>query len=261
MESVDNKMVTYPERNKGNSLYDTSPVVPEIPPIVVAYERTPPTPVPISRLDSPIDARLLLTQAYAVSEGTNRVLLVVYVEESTTGWIGVSSMDYGGQALTQVPSSQIDTLGGGLNNGIEVWYLLDAGIVAAADTTVTMVLNGSPNDYAMGPVSFEGIDQTGGVTSFPDVQTWSNGSTANGSATVTVSEAPGDAIYVATTTGKNSMTATWSANAVEQLDENLGNFSRHHADRLSDSSDNQVITATFDNTNRAAIVGVRMAEA
>ncbi len=110
--------------------------------IVVGIEKSTNLPTSVALLDNWSTG---LTKA--ISAGNNRILIVTYGQENGTGTRDITAMTYGGQAMTQL-SQNVLPGGATFNDRIEVWYLLNTGIAAAASTTIVPT-------YAGGIVSTE----------------------------------------------------------------------------------------------------------
>ncbi len=121
----------------------------------------------------------------AAAAGLNRALVVgVGAENGVTIPTAVS---YGGQPLTQLNAIE-DSPGGGGTGG-SIWYLLEAGITAATDTTVTVEgLTGGGDEFSYAVAVFSNVDQS---TPFRD-----NGTAIDANASVSnLSVNTGDAIF------------------------------------------------------------------
>lgn len=108
-----------------------------------------------------IDANVPYTAfSYAVSAGSNRLLVLFIGIGSNTNLNGGSTVLYGAQAMTQIPSyKKTDT------NFVmtQAFYLLEAGIAAAIGTTVSFLGDGSANtidDLILGAAAFSDVHQT-----------------------------------------------------------------------------------------------------
>ncbi len=96
-----------------------------------------------------------------ISAGTDRCLVVIAATENGNGPTNVTAMTYGGQSMTQVGEFNVGTAGG-FNNRIEVWILLNAGIAAAANTTIVPTLSATSfveNVQLYSSAVFQDVDQ------------------------------------------------------------------------------------------------------
>ena len=96
------------------------------------------------------------------SPGTDRCLVVLASTENGNGPTNVTALTYGGQAMTQIGEYTVGTAGG-FNNRIEVWILLDAGLVAAgAGTAIVPTLSAASyveNVQLYSSAVFRNVDQ------------------------------------------------------------------------------------------------------
>lgn len=113
-----------------------------------------------------------------ISAGTNRCLIVIAAIENGDSYRDITSMNYGGQVMTQV----LDVAAGtstGFSDRIEVWMLLEGKINLASGTTITPTYAASTlleNVEFYTSITFQNVDQFTPV--FSSVGTPSN-STAN----------------------------------------------------------------------------------
>jgi hypothetical protein len=115
---------------------------------------------------------------------SNRCLIATVLFGSQNGGTStVTSMIWdqpsANQSMTLIPGAK--TSNGATGGDIEMWYLMAPAI---GDLSLKVNWTGS-NQCAFGLVSFVNVDQTGGATSFPTVQT----STASGK-TINISTSP-----------------------------------------------------------------------
>jgi hypothetical protein len=95
-----------------------------------------------------------------ISAGVNRCLVVVVGMENGAGLRDITAMTYGGQAMTQALES---SAAGAFSDKLEVWILLEAGIAAAAGTTIVPTFAAGPlleNVERVTSVVFNNVDQT-----------------------------------------------------------------------------------------------------
>lgn len=94
-----------------------------------------------------------------VSAGVNRCLIVVVALETGTDLREVSSMTYGGQAMTQLANVASVS---GFYARLQVWALTETGIAAATSTTISPVYSGTLHaEYCenFSAASFANVDQ------------------------------------------------------------------------------------------------------
>ena len=188
-----------------------------------------------------------LTGTYTAGPGTNRLLLVVAELETAAAGdtVTFNSATYGGQNLTSLAMA-----GATFRNRIWVGYLNEAGISAAASTTLSVTLNTSANPTAavLKAAYFTGVDQTAPI--YHNVSNFSDAAAAAfnfGGTPLNVIQ-NGQAIYFAVF--NNGPTATPAPGFTELFDQAdpSGNFSTEGAYRTiptttTDSGTNITLTA------------------
>ncbi len=94
--------------------------------------------------------------SHTPAAGSNR-LLVFAVSYENASDIGVSSVSFGGRALTKIVGKVAGTT---VFDRVELWYLNEAGIAAASGTTFTVTWGGTaPTDPMYAAATYTGIDQ------------------------------------------------------------------------------------------------------
>lgn len=135
--------------------------------------------------------------AYTISNGANRLLVVGIASEN--GTVIPTGVTYGGQAMTkEAESFEAGT------TGATIWYLDEAGVAAAASSTVVVSgLTGGAGEGRYGAICFAGVDQT---TPFRD-----SGNDEDADASIpNLAMEPGDYIVgFHATTGGNTI-ANWT---------------------------------------------------
>lgn len=164
-----------------------------------------------------------------ISAGTQRCLFVVFAMENGDDTRDITAMTYGGQAMTQVAQNNIGAGNGAFCGRLEVWRLNEAGIAAAAGTTISPTFTN-----ATGYAALEYCDQfASAVYQYVD-QTTPVGATitsgVNGSTTplqlgspLTVTEG-GMAVNVGFVGNNGNFTAI-NSGYTERLDNNFFNAS------------------------------------
>jgi len=188
-----------------------------------------------------------LSGTYTVGSGANRLLMVaVELETAAAGdTVTFNSATYGGQNLTSLVMA-----GAAFRNRIWVGYLNEAGISAAASTTLSVTLNSSANPSAaiLKAAYFTSVDQTTpiyhNVSNFSDAAS----TTFNFGGTPLNVIQNGRAIYLAAF--NNGPTATPAPGFTELFDQAdpSANFSTEGASRTvaattTDSGTNITLTA------------------
>ena len=111
-----------------------------------------------------------------ISAGTNRCLIVIAAIENGNGYREISSMTYGGQAMTQVQEIAAGA-STGFSDRLEVWMLPESGIILASGTTITPTYAAATlqeNVEFFTSAVFQNIDQSSPVSA--SVTTASNSS-------------------------------------------------------------------------------------
>lgn len=112
-----------------------------------------------------------------ISAGLNRCLIVIAGIENGDSYRDITSMSYGGQAMTQIIDISAGT-SSGFSDRMEVWILMESGITLASGTTITPTYAASTlleNVEFYTSITFQNIDQITPVIS-------SNGTASNSSA-------------------------------------------------------------------------------
>jgi hypothetical protein len=125
------------------------------------------------------------TDAITVGSGSNRALVAIIVTDGNTIAPTVTSMTWGAQSMTLI-GRVVMTTGQELN--VELW-----GLVAPTSGSQTMTVNMSSSypDFDITAVSFTGVNQTGGVSSFANFNSAQSGTPIT-TPTVTITSASGD---------------------------------------------------------------------
>lgn len=137
--------------------------------------------------------------AHTATAGGNRILVFTASnEESAASTPTLSSVTYGGQALTKVVSEQVTS--SSVTALVETWILDEAGIAAASNTTFVPTWTATPNAPLYAHAIFENVDQatpTGGSTTAS-----SPADTPNPVPMSALSTSDNDVVIVAATAGE-----------------------------------------------------------
>ena len=192
------------------------------------------------------------TLTHSNGAGKNRVMIAVIGSESNLTHI-VSSVDYGGQAMTKVAEIEVGTSVFAL---ISIWYLEERGIVAASTTTVTPTWDQGPNEFQniIAAGTFEGVNQTSPIAQFNTDSDTSSIPLTN----MDLVESIGNAIIAGATSGSPG-TTTWNSPMSETADGSPSSCTMSAADRLSITDANVDIEPTFTAQNRAAGASIELA--
>lgn len=97
----------------------------------------------------------------SISAGTNRCLIVAYVQENGIDSRDITAMTYGTRSMTQLLQFTAG-VSGGFTARIEVWYLLESEIALASNTTISATYGSySPVEYCelFTAATFQHVDQ------------------------------------------------------------------------------------------------------
>jgi len=95
---------------------------------------------------------------HAKESGTNRALIFIAHDESTSGNPGLTSVTYGGQAMTKV--IEVNAVGSAYGNYAAAFILNESGIAAATSETFTLTWSVTPGAAAYASVFFRNVNQT-----------------------------------------------------------------------------------------------------
>ena len=141
-----------------------------------------------------------LSWTHTTAAGVNRLLLVgisTYSSAVTPGVPRVSTVTYDGQTLTRVgPIGDQATIGPDNRTAVEMFYLDNAGITAATNSTITVTFNAAtPLQYAVaGSVSVSGVNQTTPFATQPSTNNFAEASGTSMTPSVVVTSAPGQLV-------------------------------------------------------------------
>lgn len=97
-----------------------------------------------------------------ISAGTDRCLIVTYVQENGINTRDITAMTYGGRAMTQIAEQTAGTTGG-FSARLEVWMLLEADLSLASSTAIVPTFGSyTALEYceAFSSAVFQNVDQT-----------------------------------------------------------------------------------------------------
>lgn len=205
------------------------------------------------------------TLAFSVSGGSDRLLVVAVSGEWSPGASDddVTAVDYGGQAMVKVRFDLGFVSGNSI--GTSLWYLLDAGIVAAVGTTITPTFANAVNqsDPMIHAASYEGARQDAGVL----VEHKGDavvGASPDPITTIDLIESSGNLLVAGGAIGEplpEGTVSSWSAAMTEQTDQLSGSAASSFADRLATTEANQDIELNWVGpVNRQAANSVHFAQ-
>lgn len=211
---------------------------------------------------APVAANLFTTNTFVVSpvgawttglthtpaSGSNRLLIFAVGYENGAD-PGVSSVSFGGQALTRIDGAVAGT---SFFGRVELWYLKESGIAAASGTTFGVVWGGSaPSQPMYAAATYRNVNQSNpiGASSVNSTDT----STPN-PITTGVGVANGTLAVSAAISG-NSGSYTWNNGWSEGSDQESGNTTTlSTADHVETGGGTDTASATHSGPNRQAIV-------
>jgi len=222
--------------------------------------RFPPAPA-VARVGTWSMATRVTTLTHSNGAGTNRIMVVVTSGEDNNQTCTVDDIDYGGQALIKYYDLYY-----GAYQFEEIWYLLEAGIASASNTTITVDYDTEPNNSLkmIHAGTYENVDQT---TPMIDEDSGSCitdciDPSENPLTTVSIVEAVGNAI-VAGANNSTPTTVTWNSPMTEQTDSGSGDIGHalSVADRLSITDASVAIEADYAFTVKHGTLAVEIAKA
>jgi len=211
----------------------------------------------IARIGSWSMATRVTTLTHENGAGTNRIMVVVTSGEDNNATRTVTGIDYGGEALTKD-----EDLYYGTYQFEEIWYLLEAEIASASNTTITVTYNVPPNNLLkmIHAGTYENVNQTTPMIDEDSAYTLTD--EPNPLTDVSIIEANGNAL-VAAANNSTPTTVTWNSPMTEQTDSGAGDTGHtlSVADRLSTTDDNIDIEATYAYTVKHGTLAVEIAKA
>jgi len=206
----------------------------------------------VSRIGSWSSA-VAVTLTHTNGAGSNRCMIVCIQSEGGTTPT-VASVDYGGQAMTEIIEEFLEA--GGNDQNVAVYALLESGIAAASNTTITPTFDNAPAETTIHAGTYGGVDQTGGATTFPESKSDSvNAATPNPFTTIDIDGADGNAVVGFIGTG-NINTVSWEASLTEQTDLAGTTTSGSAADALLSADGNVTVEGTASLQNRACVASL-----
>jgi hypothetical protein len=189
---------------------------------------------------------------HTVGAGNDRLLVFMVGYENGTDTL-VSTVKYGGQTLTRINGVVV-----GSADRIELWYLKEAGIVAATNTTFVVTWGGAaPSVPHYAATTIQNVDQTTPVVASAVNST--NASTPN-PLPIAVS-VTSDGMAVAAAISGNTGSFTWNNGWTEGTDQSLTSSTSTSADHFEAANGTATASATHTNQNTQAIVVVSLSVA
>jgi hypothetical protein len=176
--------------------------------------------------------------------------MVAYEHTSDTM---ISAVKYGGQSLTRINGVVVNSL-----DRVELWYLNEAGIVAATNTTFVVTYGaGTPSNQLFASVAYKNVDQTTPI--FASNVNSVNAATPNPLPTSVSVTADGMAIG-AELSGDTG-TFTWNNSWSEGTDQAALSSAATTADHAVAANGTDSASATCSNQHRVAIVAASLSPA
>jgi hypothetical protein len=207
-------------------------------------------------LPPPTDIEILGAWAtgttHAKESGNNRALIFIAHEESASGNTYLSSVTYGGQAMTKV--IEVNAVSGSYGNYVAAFILNEAGVAAASSGTFSPTWSGTTSSVAYASVFLSNVDQTTSIGASARAAT--TASTPNPITTSALVTNDGDMAIVGVTCGNNG-SYTLNNGFTEGTDQSVGtNGLTGAAGRKAATGAAETPSATYaTGPNRQAIIG------
>lgn len=194
---------------------------------------------------------------HTVGTGNDRLLVfAVGYEENNSNDVLVNAVTYGGQSLTRIVEEAVESSNRFIGR-IELWYLNEAGIVAATNSTFVVTFGGSGiNNEHYGAATYENVDQTSPVFDFATNST--PGSTPNPIET-TVNVADGHMAIAAALCGKAGSGYTWGNGWTEGFDFAASSSASSTAENLASATGTDTASATHSSPEAQSLVAATLA--
>jgi hypothetical protein len=189
---------------------------------------------------------------HAKENGSNRALILIAHEESANGNPYLSSVTYGGQAMTKIIEVNAVVASG---NYVAAFILNEANIVAASDSNFTPTWSGTTTSTSYASVFLQTVDQTTSVGA--SAKNSSTSSTPNPITTSALDTNNGDMVILGATCG-NVGSYTLNNGFIEGTDQQAGGtagmtgVTGHKFATGTDETPSATYSATV---NRQAIIG------
>lgn len=203
----------------------------------------------VAQLGSPVSLDSSATMSYTVSAGSNRLLIVAVSGEGESA--AAPTVDYGGQAMTQVANAFIDA--STISLRANLFRLNESGVAAASNTTITVT--GGEAEISIHAQAYSGVNQTTPIAETDEDVSDDN---TNPVTTLVITNAAGNiAVFFAVAGAPR--TCTW-ANASELTDDNDSSSAGSMAHSTSTGAINAQCTWS-GNPNRTSLVAAEIAQA
>lgn len=201
-----------------------------------------------SPLDTPT-AVASSTHSFTVTAADNRCLIVLVTTEGTQS--GNHTCTYGGQTMTHVVAAIAGS--GTTQQTVTLFYLNDAGIVAASGTTITP--GNVPGDISIHAASYQDAMQTTPTNTDTDSAA---GTTPNPLAALDIVTGADDAVVCAGSGMGNAGSCAWASPLTERTDQATASANGSYADDSVPTATTIACEPTWTTQNRAAGVALEL---
>jgi len=190
---------------------------------------------------------------HPVEAANDRVLVFTVAYENGTN-VAINAVSYGGQGLTRINGTAAGTTS---VVRVELWYLKEAGIAAATNSTFVVTYGGAaPASVQFSAVAYSNVDQTAPVGATSVNSTAS--STPNPITTPVAVTADGVAVGAVVSDAGSFI---WNNGWTEGTDQAILSFDSSSADHGSLGTGADLASATCSSQHRAAIVAASLSVA
>jgi hypothetical protein len=191
---------------------------------------------------------------HTAGAGNDRLLVFMVGYENGTDPL-VNAVSYGGQSLTRINGVAVGTTS---RVRIELWYLKQAGIVAATNGTFVVTYGGAnPTSQHFAAATFRNIDQVAPILASNVNST--NAATPN--PLLTSVGVTADGFAVAATFSGNTGSFTWNNGWTEGTDQSFSSSNSTSADHPATADGTDTASATHTNQNRRVVVAAALSVA
>ena len=190
--------------------------------------------------------------SHTVGAGSDRLLVFVTGYEHSAN-VSINSVTYGGQTMTQAEQHFAGT---STYARVEIWYLNEAGIQAASDTTFVVSYSATPLYPMHAAATFENVDQT---TPLQDTdKAYTNAATPNPIVTPAFDVVAGGMAVGGAISG-NVGSYTWNNSWTEGNDQTAGSTTTMSTGQhAAAAAGTDIASATHSGPNRQVIVAASL---
>ncbi len=188
---------------------------------------------------------------HTVGAGNDRLLVFMVGYENATS-VPINAVAYGGQSMTKINGTVAGTT---TVARTELWYLKEAGIVAATNGTFIVTYGGAnPTEQHFAAATYRNVDQAAPILASSVNST--NAATPNPLQTSVSVTADGMALSAAFC--GNTGTFSWGNGWIEGTDQSLTTSASSSADHAANANGTDTASATHSSPNRLAIVAASL---